>query len=147
MNNLIIIYFSRLSSRRLLRITILVFVFIAPQYESLGQDIQKAIGDVGTRLKRDPVKVYGAVDLLGQLYQSKNQTAYYPDLTYRAFAQLQFDIAGIQAPFSFCILMAIPSIIYRLIHLQASVLPINGARYIWVTESGAVSLHLERAPV
>ncbi|MGB2845938.1 MAG: hypothetical protein WBB93_00115 [Saprospiraceae bacterium] len=85
----------------MLRITILVFVFIAPQYESLGQDIQKAIGDVGTRLKRDPVKVYGAVDLLGQLYQSKNQTAYYPDLTYRAFAQLQFDIAGIQAPFSF----------------------------------------------
>lgn len=80
-----------------------VFVFICGSSFIIQAqtDVAKTFSDAVSRLKKYPLKIYGGLDLMGQYYQSKNLTAYFPDLTYRAMAQLQLDFLGIQAPFSF----------------------------------------------
>ncbi len=90
-------------SRRLaLRVLVsLFYICITPFYSTAQTDIEQTISTVSSRLKKDPLKIYGGLDLSAQHYLSRNQVAYFPEFTYRAMASLQFDFLGVQAPFTF----------------------------------------------
>ncbi len=100
--NITKICFAKLSNKPWFCLTfVLLWSWLWTSVGSAQTDVTQTIAGINSRLQKDPIKVYGGLDISGQYYRSKNKIVYFPEFTYRAMASLQFDFLGVQAPFTF----------------------------------------------